>query len=75
MGLIVCPLSADYRVNNTVNPLTVKMLFELALLVNGVLLAPLTMLLELDLSFDLFFVFSRPIVNTLAGRTLEFYEM
>ena len=41
----------------------------------GVLLAPLTMLLELDLSFDLFFVFSRPIVNTLAGRTLEFYEM
>ena len=73
VGLIVCPLSADYRVNNTVNPLTVKMLFELALLVNGVLLAPLTMLFELHLALYRAFILTGIVVLAATDATFERY--
>ena len=73
VGLIVCPLSADYRVNNTVNPLTVKMLFELALLVNGVLLAPLTMLLELHLALHRTFILAGIVILAATDATFKGY--
>ena len=71
VGLIVCPLSADYRANDTASPCAVKPLFKLALLVNGVLLAPLTMLLELHLALHRTFILAGIVILAATDATFK----
>ena len=52
---------------------TLRKLF-LSFLVHSLRLAPLTILLELDLALNKFFVFGRPIVYALAFGAGQFYE-
>ncbi len=73
VGLIVCPLSADYETNDTASPCAVKLLFQLALLVNGVLLTPLTMLLKLNFTLYRFLIFAGIVILTSTDATLQGY--
>ncbi len=47
----------------------------LGFLMYRVLLAPVAILLDFDLSLDLLLVLARPIVHALAGRTLKLNEV
>ena len=73
MGLIVCPLSADYRANDTASPCTVKPLFQLTLLVNGVFLTPLTMLFKLNFTLYGLLILAGIVILTPTDATLQGY--
>ena len=73
MGLIVCPLSADYRANDTASPRAVKPLFKLALLVNGVFLTPLTMLFKLNFTLYGLLILAGIVILTPTDATLQGY--
>ena len=73
VGLIVCPLSADYKANNTANLSAVKPLFKLALFVGGVLLTPFTMLLKLHLTLNRLLILASIVILASTDATLQRY--
>jgi len=73
VGLIVCPLSADYKANNTASLGAVKPLFKLALFVGGVLLTPLTMLLKLHFTLNRLLILAGIVILASTDTTLQGY--
>ena len=70
MGLIVCPLSADYETNNTVSSYPVKPLLQSTFLVDGVLFTPLTVLFKLYLTLNRLSILAGMVIPTTADATL-----